>query len=80
MQREEDARVVLRAHRGEHARGGAGVSKVLELMRHEMMVAMALTGQTDVKTLDPSVLRGKAAQQTADIQRVINTSLQQVKK
>lgn len=62
------------------ARGGAGVSKVLELMRHEMMVAMALTGQTDVKTLDPSVLRGKSAQQSAEIQYVINTSQQQVRK
>jgi L-lactate dehydrogenase (cytochrome) len=38
------------------ARGGVGVAKVLELIRHEMKVAMALTGQTDVKRLDRSVL------------------------
>ncbi len=38
------------------ARGGRGVGEVLELMRHEMMVAMALTGQTDVKALDRSIV------------------------
>jgi L-lactate dehydrogenase (cytochrome) len=38
------------------ARGGAGVAQMLELLRHEMAVAMALTGQTDVKTLSPDML------------------------
>jgi len=33
------------------ARGGAGVAQMLELLRHEMAVAMALTGQTDVKNI-----------------------------
>jgi L-lactate dehydrogenase (cytochrome) len=37
--------------------GGAGVSEVLELIRREMQVAMALSGQTDVKKLDSSVLQ-----------------------
>lgn len=45
------------------ARGGAGVAKVLELIRHEMKVAMALTGQTDVKKLDRSVLYSPLAEQ-----------------
>ena len=31
------------------ARGGKGVAEVLELIRREMQVAMALSGQTDVK-------------------------------
>lgn len=38
------------------ARGGAGVTQMLELLRHEMAVAMALTGQTDVKNLSPDML------------------------
>jgi L-lactate dehydrogenase (cytochrome) len=38
------------------ARGGAGVAQVLELFEHEMKVAMALTGQTDVKGLTPDML------------------------
>jgi isopentenyl diphosphate isomerase/L-lactate dehydrogenase-like FMN-dependent dehydrogenase len=29
---------------------------MLELLRHEMAVAMALTGQTDVKRLSPDML------------------------
>ena len=38
------------------ARGGAGVAQVLELLRHEMKVAMALAGQTSVRSLDSSIL------------------------
>ncbi|MEP7006769.1 MAG: alpha-hydroxy acid oxidase, partial [Sphingomonas bacterium] len=38
------------------AQGGAGVTRMLDLLRHEMAVAMALTGQTDVKRLDPEML------------------------
>ncbi len=38
------------------ARGGRGVAQVLEQFRHEMQVAMALLGQTDVRKLDHSVL------------------------
>lgn len=38
------------------ARGGRGVGEMLGLLRHEMEVAMALSGQTDVKTLDRSFL------------------------
>ena len=58
------------------ARGGAGVSQVLELIRHEMKVAMALTGQTDVKALDPSVLRRAAIPPLA----MINASRTQVRR
>ena len=42
------------------AEGGAGVARMLELLRHEIAVAMALTGQTDVKTLGPEMLAGRA--------------------
>jgi L-lactate dehydrogenase (cytochrome) len=38
------------------ALGGAGVARMLELLRHELTVAMALVGQTDVRTLEPGVL------------------------
>lgn len=38
------------------AQGGAGVTRMLELMRHELAVAMALTGQTDVRTVSNEVL------------------------
>jgi L-lactate dehydrogenase (cytochrome) len=38
------------------AGGGAGVTRMLDLLRHEMAVAMALTGQTDVKRLSRDVL------------------------
>ena len=38
------------------ADGGRGVARALQIIRHEMQVAMALTGQTDVKQLDRSML------------------------
>jgi len=38
------------------ARGEAGVDHVLRIIREEMLVTLALTGITDVKDLDPSVL------------------------
>lgn len=38
------------------ARGGTGVAKLLELIEDEMRVAMALTGSTDVSTLDRRIL------------------------
>lgn len=38
------------------ARGGAGVSHVLDLLAAEMKVAMALTGNTDVKTIRSDTL------------------------
>jgi L-lactate dehydrogenase (cytochrome) len=38
------------------ANGEAGVDDVLRIVREEMMVALALTGVTDVKNLDASVL------------------------
>ena len=38
------------------AQGGAGVTRMFDLLRHEMAVAMALTGQTDVKQLSPDML------------------------
>lgn len=38
------------------AMGQAGVTKAIELIRRELDVTMALTGQTDVRTLDRSIL------------------------
>lgn len=38
------------------ARGEAGVAHVLELLRHELQVAMALTGQTSVRRVTSDVL------------------------
>jgi L-lactate dehydrogenase (cytochrome) len=38
------------------AAGGRGVARALEIIRHEMEIAMALTGQTDVKRLDRRML------------------------
>lgn len=38
------------------AGGEAGVSRMLDLLRHEIAVAMALTGQTDVKRLSRDML------------------------
>ena len=38
------------------ARGEAGVAMMLDLLRHEMAVAMALTGQTDIARLSPDIL------------------------
>jgi L-lactate dehydrogenase (cytochrome) len=38
------------------AQGGRGVAQMLEGIRREMLVAMALLGRTDVADLDPSVL------------------------
>lgn len=39
------------------ARGGRGVSDMLGMLRHEMTVAMALAGQTDIEQLDRSFLK-----------------------
>ena len=36
--------------------GGAGVTRMLDLLRHELAVAMALVGQTDVRSIAPEVL------------------------
>jgi L-lactate dehydrogenase (cytochrome) len=38
------------------ARGEAGVTQVIEIIRKELSVSMALTGQTDVQRLGPDVL------------------------
>jgi L-lactate dehydrogenase (cytochrome) len=38
------------------ARGEAGVAAMLDLLRHEMAVAMALTGQTSITDLSPDIL------------------------
>jgi L-lactate dehydrogenase (cytochrome) len=37
------------------ARGGAGVAAMLDIIREELEVAMALTGQSDVRALDPDL-------------------------
>jgi L-lactate dehydrogenase (cytochrome) len=42
------------------ARGGPGVAQVMELIRKEMLVAMALTGRTTIKSLDRSVFAARA--------------------
>ena len=39
------------------AMGGPGVTLALEIIKRELEVSMALTGKTDVRTLDASVLR-----------------------
>jgi L-lactate dehydrogenase (cytochrome) len=39
------------------AHGGAGVARMLELLRQELAVAMALTGQRDVSAIASEVLR-----------------------
>jgi L-lactate dehydrogenase (cytochrome) len=38
------------------AMGEAGVTQVIELIRRELSVSMALTGQTDVRTITPDVI------------------------
>jgi len=38
------------------AQGGAGVTKLLEIIEAEMRVAMALTGATTIPQLDRSIL------------------------
>ncbi|UAK23277.1 L-lactate dehydrogenase [Sphingomonas nostoxanthinifaciens] len=38
------------------AQRGAGVTRMLGLLKHELEVAMALTGQTDVRALEPDIL------------------------
>ncbi|HNG25583.1 MAG TPA: alpha-hydroxy-acid oxidizing protein, partial [Microthrixaceae bacterium] len=40
------------------ARGEAGVAHVLDVLRSDMDVALALTGTTDVADLDRSILIG----------------------
>jgi L-lactate dehydrogenase (cytochrome) len=39
------------------ARGREGVARLLELIEEEMRVAMALTGATDVNSLDSRILQ-----------------------
>jgi L-lactate dehydrogenase (cytochrome) len=46
------------------ARGGAGVSHVLQLIAAEMRVAMALTGARTIASVDRSVLANYASQET----------------
>jgi L-lactate dehydrogenase (cytochrome) len=41
------------------AQGGVGVTRMLELMRHELAVAMALSGQCDVRTVGRDVIVGQ---------------------
>ena len=38
------------------AQGGEGVARMLELLRKELFVAMALTGCTTIKSVDASIL------------------------
>ncbi|WP_442678643.1 L-lactate dehydrogenase [Sphingomonas sp. ASY06-1R] len=38
------------------ARGGAGVSRMLEMLRQELLVAMALTGHSDIASVGPDAL------------------------
>ena len=39
------------------ARGEAGVTQVIEIIRKELGVSLALTGQTDVRTITPDILQ-----------------------
>lgn len=43
------------------AQGGEGVARMIEIVRQEMLVAMALTGCVDVKTLGRDALAGRDA-------------------
>jgi 4-hydroxymandelate oxidase len=36
--------------------GAAGIARVIEILRTELMMAMALTGRTAIHQIDPSVL------------------------
>jgi L-lactate dehydrogenase (cytochrome) len=36
--------------------GEAGVTKTIELIRRELSVSMALTGQTDVRTISSDII------------------------
>jgi L-lactate dehydrogenase (cytochrome) len=45
------------------ARGGAGVGEMLAMLRQELLVAMALTGQRDVGSVGPDVLLIDAARE-----------------
>jgi L-lactate dehydrogenase (cytochrome) len=38
------------------ARGGAGVTRMLEMLRQELLVAMALTGHSDIASVGPDTL------------------------
>ena len=52
------------------ARGGRGVSQVLELIRRELEVAVILAGQTDVKTLESSGLKQGSLAEAAALDAV----------
>jgi L-lactate dehydrogenase (cytochrome) len=53
--------LIGRAHLYGLAAGGqSGVAKVIDIMRRELDVSMALTGSSDVVRIDPSVVRGYA--------------------
>jgi isopentenyl diphosphate isomerase/L-lactate dehydrogenase-like FMN-dependent dehydrogenase len=41
--------------------GEAGVTRTIELIRKELSVSMALTGQTDVRRLAPDIIWRKPA-------------------
>jgi L-lactate dehydrogenase (cytochrome) len=49
------------------ALGEQGVTQAIELIRRELSVSMALTGQTDVRTLSPDVIWRKAPESTLSI-------------
>ena len=44
------------------AMGEAGVTKAIELIRRELSVSMALTGQTDVRSISPDIIWRKLAE------------------
>ncbi|WP_420142858.1 L-lactate dehydrogenase [Sphingomonas sp.] len=44
------------------AQGGAGVARMLDLLRHELAVAMALSGQHDTRAVTPDVIVDQSLQ------------------
>ena len=49
------------------AMGEAGVSKTIELIRKELSVSMALTGQTDVRQISPDIIWRRPSESALDI-------------
>jgi L-lactate dehydrogenase (cytochrome) len=52
------------------AMGGPGVTLALNILRKELEVTLALTGCTDVRTVDTSILRMGKAQSGASLRQV----------
>ena len=56
------------------AKGGAGVTKLIEILRREMEVAMALTGRTSIGAIDRSILRDRPSYRPTSLMRNSSSS------